>query len=122
MMFNHLKTDSAKLAHYRFEIQKSSWVLDFQSLMQHPLFMKLLTEVLKFQFKVSVLLTSKFYSVPHLWIISFMALAFEGIQISYVVHILLLAMAIYSIACYYWNLITMATEACIYNFAVWRYT
>ena len=49
---------------------------------------------------------------------AFITLAFQGIQTSYLVHIGLLAMAIYGITHCYGNLVTMATEACFYNFAV----
>ena len=41
-----------------------------------------------------------------------------GIQTSYLVQVCLLAMAIYGITCCYENLVTMATEACVHNFAV----
>ena len=51
----------------------------------------------------------------------FITLTFEGIGFSYLVHIYLLAMAIFSITCYYGNLLTMATEAYVCNFAVCRY-
>ena len=49
---------------------------------------------------------------------TFITLAFEGIRTSYLVHIGLLAMAIYGITHCYENLVTMATEACVCNFAV----
>ena len=49
---------------------------------------------------------------------TFITLAFEGIPTSYLVHIGLLAMAIYGITHCYGNLVTMATEACVCNFAV----
>ena len=49
---------------------------------------------------------------------TFITLAFEGIRTSYLIHIGLLAMAIYGITHCYGNLVTMATEACVCNFAV----
>ena len=49
---------------------------------------------------------------------TFITLAFEGIRTSYLVHIGLLAMAMYGITHCYGNLVTMATEACVCNFAV----
>ena len=49
---------------------------------------------------------------------TFITLAFEGIRTSYLAHIGLLAMAIYGITHCYGNLVTMATEACVCNFAV----
>ena len=38
MTFNHLKTNSTKLAHYRLKLRKVIELFEFQSLMQHPLF------------------------------------------------------------------------------------
>ena len=38
MTFNHIKTNSAKLAHYRFKIRKVLSFSYFQSLMQHRLY------------------------------------------------------------------------------------
>ena len=38
MMLNHLKTNSAKFAHYRPKIQKVIEFFEFQSLTQHPLY------------------------------------------------------------------------------------
>ena len=49
---------------------------------------------------------------------AFITLAFEGIRTSYLVHIGLLAMAIYGITHCYGNLVTMATEACVCNVTV----
>ena len=49
---------------------------------------------------------------------TFITLAFEGIRTSYLVHIGLLAMAIYGITHCYGNFVTMATGACVCNFAV----
>ena len=49
---------------------------------------------------------------------TFITLAFEGIRTSYLVHIGLPAMTIYGITHCYGNLFTMATEACVCNFAV----
>ena len=60
------------------------------------------------------------YSVAYLLFCkdTFITLAFEGIRTLYLVHIGLLAMAIYGITHHYRNLVTMATEACVCNFAV----
>ena len=49
---------------------------------------------------------------------TFITLAFESIRTSYLVHVGLLAMATYGITHCYGNLVTMATEACVCNFAV----
>ena len=49
---------------------------------------------------------------------TFINLAFEGIQMSSLVHISLEATAIHCMTCCYGNLVTMATEAFIYNLAV----
>ena len=38
MTYNHLKTNNAKLAHYRVKIRKVIEFFDFQSLMQHSLY------------------------------------------------------------------------------------
>ena len=47
MTFNHIKTNSAKFAHYRSEIRKVIEFFDFQSLMQHPLYDTCCTEAYK---------------------------------------------------------------------------
>ena len=63
------------------------------------------------------------YSVAYLLFYkdTFKTLAFEGMRTSYLVHIFLLAMAIYGITCCYGSLVTMATEVYVCTFAVWRY-
>ena len=38
MTFNHLKTNSTKLAYYRLKIRKVTEFFYFQSLIQHPLY------------------------------------------------------------------------------------
>ena len=38
---NHLKTNSTKFVHYRLKIRKVNEIFDFQSLMQHPLTLRL---------------------------------------------------------------------------------
>ena len=49
---------------------------------------------------------------------TFITLTFEGIRTSHLVHICLRALAIYGITCCYGNLVTMATEACVCDFAI----
>ena len=44
MTFNHLNTNSTKLAHYRLKIRKVIEFFYFQSLMQHPLSVKFINQ------------------------------------------------------------------------------
>ena len=52
---------------------------------------------------------------------AFVTLLFEGIWTPYLLPRSFEATAIHHMSCCYGNHVTMATEACISNFAVWRY-
>ena len=69
-MFNHLKTNSTKLAHYILKIQNVIEYFDFQSLMQHPLYVVwkshlVFSDILTFQtlLKINVVFTELLLSV-----------------------------------------------------------
>ena len=48
MTLNHLKTNSTKLANYRFKTQKVIEFFEFQSLTQHPLCQQTVHRITKF--------------------------------------------------------------------------
>ena len=69
MTFNHLRTNSTKLAHYRLKIRNVIEFFDFQSLMQHPpLFYNSFTNLHHLSVNPNTIIDCSCYCLSKIWI------------------------------------------------------